>query len=75
MSPKEIIEKEGLSQVSDEGALEAEIDKIIAASPKEVERYKAGNDKLLGFFVGQAMKATKGAGNPEILKELFKTTL
>ncbi len=75
LSPKEVVEKEGLAQVSDDGALEAEIDKIIAASPKEVERYKAGNDKLLGFFVGQVMKATQGRANPGKLNELVKKKL
>lgn len=75
LSPKEIIEKEGLAQVSDDSALEAEIDKIIANSPKEVERFKAGNDKLLGFFVGQVMKAMQGRANPGKLNELVKKKL
>ena len=75
LSPKEVIEKEGLAQVSDDSALEAEIDKIIAANPKEVERFKGGNDKLLGFFVGQVMKATQGRANPGKLNELVKKKL
>jgi aspartyl-tRNA(Asn)/glutamyl-tRNA(Gln) amidotransferase subunit B len=74
-SPAEIVQKEGLTQVSDEGALEAAIDQVIAANPKEVERYRAGNDKLIGFFVGQVMKQTGGRANPAKVNELLKKKL
>ena len=63
--------EKGLSQVSDSAALEAEIDKIITASPDEVARYKAGNRKLMGFFVGQVMKATQGKANPKLVNEIL----
>ena len=61
----EIVKEKGLVQISDESAIEKAVDEIIAKSPKEVERYKAGDEKLLGFFVGQVMKATKGKANPQ----------
>lgn len=74
-SPKLIVEKDGLAQISDDGALEAALDEVIAASPKEVERYKAGNEKLIGHFVGQVMKKTGGRANPAKVNELAKKKL
>jgi aspartyl-tRNA(Asn)/glutamyl-tRNA(Gln) amidotransferase subunit B len=74
-APKKIVEKEGLAQISDEGALEAAVDEVIAASPKEVERFKAGNDKLMGHFVGQVMKKTGGRANPAKVNALVKRKL
>ena len=74
-SADEIIEKRGLQQITDTGAIEAEIDRVIAENPKQVEQYQAGKDKLLGFFVGQVMKATKGKANPAQLNELLKKKL
>jgi len=68
---KHIVAQKGLSQVSDSAALETEIDAIIAASPDEVARYKAGNKKLMGFFVGQVMKATQGKANPKLVNEIL----
>jgi aspartyl-tRNA(Asn)/glutamyl-tRNA(Gln) amidotransferase subunit B len=65
-----IIEREGLKQVSDLSALEPVIDQILAANPKQLEEFRSGKDKLLGFFVGQAMKATQGKANPGLLQEL-----
>jgi len=70
-----IVKEKGLVQVSDEGAIEKAIDDVIAKSPKEVERFKAGDEKLLGFFVGQVMKAMKGKANPRMLNELLKKKL
>lgn len=64
-----IIEREGLRQVSDLSALEPVIDQILAANPKQVEEYRSGKEKLIGFFVGQAMKATRGKANPALLQE------
>jgi aspartyl-tRNA(Asn)/glutamyl-tRNA(Gln) amidotransferase subunit B len=66
-----IIEEQGLKQVTDLGAIEPVIDEILAANPGQVEEYRAGKDKLLGFFVGQVMKATKGKANPATLNELL----
>jgi aspartyl-tRNA(Asn)/glutamyl-tRNA(Gln) amidotransferase subunit B len=65
-----IVEREGLKQVSDLSALEPIIDQIIASNPKQAEDFRAGKDKLLGFFVGQAMKATQGKANPGMLQDL-----
>lgn len=74
-SPEVIVEEQGLKQVSDTGAIEAEIDKVIAANPDKVSEYKGGKDKLLGWFVGQVMAATKGKANPGILNEMLKKKL
>ncbi|MFV1982177.1 MAG: Asp-tRNA(Asn)/Glu-tRNA(Gln) amidotransferase subunit GatB [Thiohalomonadales bacterium] len=70
-----IIESKGLKQITDTGAIEAIVDEIIAANPEQVEQFKAGKTKVLGFFVGQAMKASKGKANPAQLNELLKTKL
>jgi aspartyl-tRNA(Asn)/glutamyl-tRNA(Gln) amidotransferase subunit B len=71
----DIIERQGLKQITDTGAIEAIIDEIIAANPDQVAGYKAGKDKLFGFFVGQAMKATGGKANPAQLNDLLKKKL
>jgi aspartyl-tRNA(Asn)/glutamyl-tRNA(Gln) amidotransferase subunit B len=71
----EVIDKRGLRQVTDAGAIEAMIDEVIAANPKQLEQYKAGKDKLLGFFVGQVMKISQGKANPAQLNELLKQKL
>lgn len=70
-----IVKEKGLIQVSDEGAIKKAIDDVIAKSPKEVERFKAGDEKLMGFFVGQVMKAMKGKANPQMLNEILKKKL
>lgn len=74
-SPKAIVEEKGLLQVSDTSAIEEIIDRIIAANPGEVEKYRGGNTKLIGFFVGQVMKETKGKANPQMVNELLKKKL
>jgi aspartyl-tRNA(Asn)/glutamyl-tRNA(Gln) amidotransferase subunit B len=74
-NPNDIIQAEGLTQMSDDGSLETVIDQVIVASPKEVERFKAGNDKLISFFVGQVMKQTGGRANPAKVNELLKKKL
>ena len=71
----EVIEKLGLKQVSDDGAILEIIDTIIAANGDKVEQYKGGKDKLFGFFVGQTMKASKGTANPAKVNELLKQRL
>ena len=73
--PAEIAETEGLQQTSDTGAIEAEIDKVLADNPDKVEQYKGGKDRLFGFFVGQTMKAMKGQANPQIINDLLKQKL
>ncbi|NNC58375.1 MAG: Asp-tRNA(Asn)/Glu-tRNA(Gln) amidotransferase subunit GatB, partial [Erythrobacter sp.] len=73
--PAEIAEAEGLKQVSDTGAIEAAIDDILAANADKVEQYRAGKDKLFGFFVGQTMKAMQGKANPQVVNQLLKQKL
>jgi len=70
-----IVKENGLVQISDFSEIEKVVNEIIARSPKEAERFKAGDEKLLGFFVGQAMKATKGKANPQMLNDLLKKKL
>lgn len=71
----QIVEEEGLKQVTDTGAIEEAIDAVIAANPDKVEQYRGGKDKLFGFFVGQVMKATGGKANPKAVNELLKGKL
>ena len=70
-----VIEQRGLKQLSDTGALEAIVDEVIAANPKQVEQYRAGKTKLLGFFVGQVMKASQGKANPQQVNEILRRKL
>ncbi len=70
-----LIDELGLAQVSDDGAILTIIDEILANNPEKVEQYKSGKDKLFGFFVGQTMKASKGAANPAKVNELLKQRL
>jgi aspartyl-tRNA(Asn)/glutamyl-tRNA(Gln) amidotransferase subunit B len=70
-----ILEKEGLRQISDSGALEQVIAGVIAANPKQVEQYRGGKATVINFLVGQAMKATRGQANVALLTELFKQKL
>ncbi len=74
-SPAAVVREKGLSQVSDASAVEAVVERVLAASPAEVERYRAGNAKLLGFFVGQVMKEMKGKGNPALVNAAVKKKL
>lgn len=70
-----IVEAKGLKQVTDTGAIEAAIDKILAANADKVAEYRSGKDKLFGFFVGQVMKSTGGKANPAMLNEILKKKL
>ena len=74
-SPKLIVEEKGLKQVSDEGEIRKIIEEIIEKYPKEVEKYKGGNKKIMGFFVGQVMKATKGKANPKVVNKILNEIL
>ncbi len=67
-----IVEKKGLSQITDEGAIKEIVQKVIDANPNQVEAYKNGKTNLLGFFVGQVMKETKGRANPKTVNDLIK---
>ncbi len=70
-----IIDEKGLKQVTDTGAIEAAVDEVIAANPSQVEEYRGGKEKLLGFFVGQVMKATRGKANPGMVNEMLRKKL
>ena len=70
-----IIDREGLRQISDTGALEKIVDEVIAVSPKQVEQYKSGKTGVFGYFVGQVMKLSKGQANPAAVNELLKAKL
>ena len=74
-APAAIIEREGLKQISDTGALEKIVDEVIAANPKQVEQYRAARPPCLNFFVGQVMKATRGQANPAAVNELLRKKL
>jgi aspartyl-tRNA(Asn)/glutamyl-tRNA(Gln) amidotransferase subunit B len=71
----EVIEKLGLKQVSDDGAILAIIDEILNANQDKIDEYKSGKQKIFGFFVGQVMKASKGSANPQKVNELLKQRL
>jgi aspartyl-tRNA(Asn)/glutamyl-tRNA(Gln) amidotransferase subunit B len=71
----DIIQAKGLEQITDSGAIEAVIDQVIAANPRQLADYRAGKDKLFGFFVGQVMKVTAGKANPAQVNELLKHKL
>lgn len=72
---KAIVEAKGLAQISDSGALVAVVERIIANNPNEVQTYLGGKETLIGWFVGQAMKETRGQGNAQVLNGLFKERL
>jgi aspartyl-tRNA(Asn)/glutamyl-tRNA(Gln) amidotransferase subunit B len=74
-SPTSIVESRGLRQVTDTAAIDAAIAQVLAANPDKVAEYKSGKDKLFGFFVGQAMKATAGKANPAAVNEALKRAL
>ena len=73
--PSVIIEKNGWVQISDEGAIREVVQKILDANPQSIIDFKNGKDRALGFLVGQAMKATKGKANPQMLNEMFKEAM
>ena len=72
---EQIVNEKGLVQITDTEALEDVVSNIISAHPKEVDAYRNGKTKLLGFFVGQAMKETKGKANPKLVNEIMKRQL
>lgn len=74
-SADDIIEKQGLKQITDTGAIEAIIDTILAANEKQAQQYRDGNEKMFGFFVGQVMKAMQGKGNPAEINKILKIKL
>jgi aspartyl-tRNA(Asn)/glutamyl-tRNA(Gln) amidotransferase subunit B len=74
-SADEVIESRGLKQITDTSAIEAIVDQVIEANPGQVAEYRAGKEKLLGFFVGQVMKETGGKANPGQVNAILKTRL
>jgi aspartyl-tRNA(Asn)/glutamyl-tRNA(Gln) amidotransferase subunit B len=70
-----IVKEKGLEQVSDTGAIEAIVDKVLEANPEQLAELKSGKDKLLGFFVGQVMKESRGKANPGMVNELIRKKL
>ena len=72
---RQIVEEKGLIQITDTDAIEDLVDQMVARHPKEVEAYQNGKTKLLGFFVGQVMQATKGQANPKMVNEILKKKL
>ncbi|MBK3798066.1 Asp-tRNA(Asn)/Glu-tRNA(Gln) amidotransferase subunit GatB [Azospirillum brasilense] len=73
--PADIVEKKGLRQVTDTGAIESSIDAVLAANADKVAEFRSGKDKLFGFFVGQVMKATQGKANPALVNEILMAKL
>jgi aspartyl-tRNA(Asn)/glutamyl-tRNA(Gln) amidotransferase subunit B len=73
--PGKIVAERGLTQVTDTGAIETAIDAVLAANQDKIAEYRAGKDKLYGFFVGQVMKATQGKANPAALNEILRKKL
>ncbi|MFQ6616570.1 MAG: Asp-tRNA(Asn)/Glu-tRNA(Gln) amidotransferase GatCAB subunit B, partial [Fidelibacterota bacterium] len=73
--PREIIQEEGLSRVSDRNRLEEIVARVMEDSPEEVSRYRSGNKNLLGYFMGQVMKMTKGKSDPQVVRSLLLETL
>jgi aspartyl-tRNA(Asn)/glutamyl-tRNA(Gln) amidotransferase subunit B len=74
-APAEIVRARGLVQITDEGAIGRVVDEVIAGSPKELGQYRAGKTGLLGFFVGQVMKASGGKANPQVVNQILKRKL
>jgi aspartyl-tRNA(Asn)/glutamyl-tRNA(Gln) amidotransferase subunit B len=74
-APAEMVREKGMTQVSDEAALQALIEEVLGKNGTQVEQYKAGKEQVLGFFVGQVMKASGGKANPGKVNELLKRKL
>jgi aspartyl-tRNA(Asn)/glutamyl-tRNA(Gln) amidotransferase subunit B len=71
----EIIQSEGLKQVTDDKEIESMIDGVIKSNPEQLEQYRSGKDRLFGFFVGQVMKASQGKANPKQVNDILKSKL
>jgi aspartyl-tRNA(Asn)/glutamyl-tRNA(Gln) amidotransferase subunit B len=73
--PKRIVDEKGLAQVTDASAIETEVQKVLDANPNEVAKYRGGKTSVMGFFVGQVMKATRGSANPKLVNQALKKLL
>ncbi len=74
-APTAIVEDKGLAQVSDAGEIQGVIEQVLAGNPKDVQDYLAGKDKVMGFLMGQAMRATKGKADPKVVNRLLRSKL
>ena len=74
-SAAELVSERGMRQVSDQGALQAAVDAVLARSQKQVEQYRSGKTGVLGYFVGQVMKETRGQANPKLVSQLLEQVL
>ena len=72
---KQIVEDKGLEQITDTGAIEAAVDAVVTDNPDQVADFRGGNEKAIGWFVGQVMKATEGKANPKLVNELLRKKL
>lgn len=73
--PEAYVKEQGLAQVSDSGAIEEAVRKVIEANPSEVEAYRGGKTKLISFFVGQVMREMRGKANPAVVNEILASLL
>ena len=73
--PEKIVDERGMRQVSDAGALRPIVDEVLAACADQAQQYRDGNQKVIGFLVGQCMKASRGKGNPKLFNELLRASL
>ena len=73
--PEKIVDERGMRQVSDTGALQPIVDEVLAACADQTQQYRDGNQKVIGFLVGQCMKASRGKGNPKLFNELLRASL
>ena len=73
--PEKVVERLGLTQISDSSSLAAAIEKVKASNPQQLAEYRSGKEKLFGYFVGQVMKETRGQANPKLLSELLQKAL
>lgn len=73
--PEKIVDERGIRQVSDAGALQPIVDQVLANCPDQAQQYRDGNQKVIGFLVGQCMKASRGSGNPKLFNELLRASL
>ena len=74
-NPDEIVKAKGLTQITDTSAIEKIVDEVIAANPSQVAEFRSGKEKIFGFFVGQAMKASKGQASPDVMNEILRKKL
>ncbi|WP_457600496.1 Asp-tRNA(Asn)/Glu-tRNA(Gln) amidotransferase subunit GatB [Hydrogenivirga sp.] len=74
-SASQIVEEKGLKQITDEGAIREIVEEVVGKFPEEAERFRSGEEKLMGFFVGQVMKATRGKANPKVVNQILREVL